>query len=196
MISNYSENYINQIRKNHPEFWIKTNDEIVDLLKKNDDRYYYEQEFALKKSDIAIDEKTFDIEKFESRFPWVWNLILDYVNSEDFYREWNLVLHIEYKDEWQKIWSKEVIWHADNADDYKFWSPNWNKLKHDDQTTLLWVLHISNTFKKDNFGRPLYILEPKLIQVPSKKSSTNQLNLIFVKNIDQTQLTEFMQSNT
>ena len=166
----------------------------MQLLKANKDRSKYEEEFALNHLDISYDDTPIDLEVFDTEFPWVWRLILDYIHQNDFTWEWNIVLWIQHLEKSQKAWFQDLIWQAESSDNYKFWWPQNSELRHENKTTIIGILYINKTWEKDDFGRPMYTFKPKLIQIPPK-STNNNLNLTYTKDIDQTELTEFIKQN-
>jgi|GEM_PF-5651050 len=58
-----------QMRSRFPHLTEKTNNEINNLLKENNNRENYNMEFDINQNKISNDDENFDLEKFDIKFP-------------------------------------------------------------------------------------------------------------------------------
>jgi len=57
------------MRSRFPHLTEKTNNEINNLLKENNNRENYNMEFDINQNKISNDDENFDLEKFDIKFP-------------------------------------------------------------------------------------------------------------------------------
>lgn len=166
----YSTEYLNSIRNRFPEYAKHTEEDLVDILNKNATRIAWEYEIqaadAIKElEESVVFENDLDIlgmcpeSLYNKLTSW-----LSYVISKENW-VWDIVLSVSENNdvEWwtSAVWSpisKENFSFIINDQDKDYLNPTRNK-------KILFVVSVINRYKEDSLWRPVFSLQPRLIEI-------------------------------
>lgn len=186
--NNYSPEYLDGIREKFPEYATSTNEKLIDILDANSERifgvYEYEVESAFKtlEDEVIIEDGD---QNFLDQIP---QSILDRVNSGLLYiiekNKWRWDLVLSVREEKNTEWWQSTVWSSISSDQISFVVDNKNKdyLSQSLHKKLVCILSVSPKNETDSLGRDVFILTPKLIEIPSKNTLLMQW-MLFSKNL-------------
>lgn len=157
------QEYAKNIRKRFEEFNSKTDTEIADTLRANDDRSNYDKEFALDDQEVGIEDKMISFDRLQVEFPtigdWLTKLLKDGGNG-------SLIL-MQFENTTPKKGRDKVIWPPQNIEDLKSYSQENISFERQNTNQFYLAVNIEPSADKDDFGRPTFIMSPVMFERPA-----------------------------
>ena len=147
------QEYINNIRNRINQLGTKTDGEIAEALKSNDNRTNYGHEFA---QEVSIDDTMIDFDKLQEHFPTIWAGITKVLKDG-----WNgsLIL-MQFENTIPKKGRDNVIWPPQNIEDLKSYNQDNISFERQNANQFYLAITIEPSADKDDFGRSKFVISP------------------------------------